>query len=132
MPGIIDPETINASGLPGVWSPVQWELTEKERIQEIHNQATASLLAAVDLPEAMLRLALNETAIERTFDPPKNYDPALQGEWDDQIITFQFKRPIELIKVDREAHSLHVEYRFDDLGYWGIEIEPEKITIQRI
>ncbi len=132
MPGIIDPETVNASALPGVWSPVQWELSEHERIQEINNQATASLLAAVDMPEAMLRLALNETAIERTFDPPENYDPELQGEWDDKLITFKFKHPVELVSVERETDYLYVEYRFGDLGYWKVEIEPEKITIQRV
>ncbi len=28
MPGIIDPETTHVDDLPGIWSPVQWELTE--------------------------------------------------------------------------------------------------------
>jgi hypothetical protein len=44
MPGVIDPETINADTLPGIWSPVQWELNEHERIHELETQATASLL----------------------------------------------------------------------------------------
>ncbi len=50
MPGIIDPETMNADTLPGVWSPVQWELTEEERLQEQDTQATANLLWSVDVP----------------------------------------------------------------------------------
>ncbi len=33
MPGVIDPETMNIDGLPGIWSPVQWELTEQEARQ---------------------------------------------------------------------------------------------------
>jgi len=56
MPIDIDPETMNVDKLPGIWSPVQWELTEEEHIQELDTQATASLLFAVDVPEAILRL----------------------------------------------------------------------------
>ncbi len=65
MPIDIDPETINADELPGIWSPVQWELTEEERIMELENQARSNLLYAVDVPEAILRLLLNETEVER-------------------------------------------------------------------
>ena len=32
MPSIIDPETIYVDNLPAIWSPVQWELTEEERM----------------------------------------------------------------------------------------------------
>jgi hypothetical protein len=60
MPSVIDPETMNVDKLPGVWSPVQWDLSEKERIEELDNQATASLLFSVDTPEAILRLLLDE------------------------------------------------------------------------
>lgn len=28
MPGVIDPETLPVDELPGIWTPVQWELTE--------------------------------------------------------------------------------------------------------
>jgi hypothetical protein len=58
MPGVIDPETMNTDGLPGIWSPVQWKLTEEERIAELEAQTEASLLSAVDVPEAILRLLL--------------------------------------------------------------------------
>jgi hypothetical protein len=132
MPGVIDPETINAAPLPGIWSPVQWELTEDERVHELETQATASLLWAVDVPEAILRLLLQETDIDRTFDPPDDYDPDVQGEWDPDIVTFSFQRPIQLVKVEREHNYLYLEYKFGDLGYWSFEIEPEKMTIARI
>ena len=56
MPSYIDPETMNVDKLPSIWSPVQWDLSEEERIQELHMQALASLLWTVDIPEAMLRL----------------------------------------------------------------------------
>lgn len=132
MPSIIDYETMNVDELPGIWSPVQWELTEDERIQELDNQAQASLLAVLDVPEAILRLLLNETDIERAFDPPPGYDPDQQGEWNPDLTTFQFKRPVKLIKVDRRRDSLYVEYRVADLGYWAVEIGEEQAQIYRI
>ena len=30
MPSIIDPQTIHVDELPPIWSPIQWELNEKE------------------------------------------------------------------------------------------------------
>jgi hypothetical protein len=132
MPGIIEPETINVDKLPGIWSPVQWELSEEERIQELHTQATASLLWAVDIPEAILRLLLRLTGIDRTLNPPEDYDEELQGEWDEKLVTFKFKHPIHLERVERERDHLYVEYKIDDLGYWAFEIEPEKVSLRRI
>lgn len=132
MPGVIDPETINVDNLPGIWSPVQWELSEEERIQELHTQATASLLWAVDAPEAILRLLLGLTGIDRALDPPEGYDADLQGEWDEKLVTFNFKHSVQMKKVERERDYLYVEYQVDDLGWWALEIEPEKVTIQRV
>ena len=132
MPIDIDTETVFVDELPGIWSPVQWELTQEERNEELTNQATASLLWAVDSPEAILRLLLNEHEIERTFDPPPGYDSELQGEWDDSLITFQFKRPIRLEKVEREKDYLHVEYNFGELGHWAFEIYPDEVNIFRL
>jgi hypothetical protein len=132
MPGIIDPETMNADDLPGVWSPVQWELTEEEHDQELETQSKGSLLWAVDVPEAILRLLLQETEIERLLEPPERYDPALQGEWVPELVTFGFKYPIALIKEERDVNYLYLEYKFGDSVYWSIEIEPEKVTIERI
>ncbi len=132
MPGVIDPESVNVDVLPAIWSPVQWELTEDEHTREVEEQSTASLLWAADIPETILRLLLSETDIERAFEPPEGYDPEIQGEWDANLVTFEFKRPIELIKVEREPNHLYLEYKFGDMGYWAIEIQPEKITIERI
>lgn len=132
MPAMIDTETLYVSDLPGIWSPVQWELTNSERTQEIESQATASLLWSVSVPEAILRLLLDETAIERIYEPPVGYDPELQGEWDDSLVTFSFKRSITLENVERERDFLYMEFKVADSGYWDIEIEPEKITIERI
>jgi hypothetical protein len=132
MPAVMDPETLYVNDLPGIWSPVQWELSEAERVQEVEEQAAASLLAAVDAPEAILRLLLGEMAIERAYEPPKGYDPDQQGEWDENILTFQIKRPIRLERIQREPDHLYVEYNFGDFGYWAFDIEPEKVTIQRI
>jgi hypothetical protein len=129
---MIDPETIPADNLPPIWSPVQWELTPQDRIREIEEQARASLLVAADPPEAMLRIALGETGIERAFDPPRGYDPELQGEWDESLVTFQFKRPMRLEKVDRRPDSLYAEYNCGDLGWWAVEFLPERVVIERL
>jgi len=131
MPSRIDPETMNVDNLPGIWSPVQWELDETERLIELDNQALASLIWVVDIPEAMLRLLLNENEIERANKPPPGYDPNLQGEWEDELLTFQFKRSFELVRVEREQDHLYVEYKIEDLGSWMIEIFPDKVTIHR-
>ncbi len=132
MPGVIDPETMNTEGLPGIWSPVQWELTEEERVDELEAQSTASLLWAVDIPEAIIRLLLQETEIERLFEPPEEYDPEIQGEWDEKLITFGFRKPIEVVKEERDTNYLYLEYKVADSTYWSVEIEPEKVTIERI
>jgi hypothetical protein len=131
MPSIIDPETIYVDNLPGIWNPVQWELSERERAQELEDQARASLLWAVDVPEAILRLLLDEVEIERAYGPPEGFDPGMQGEWDDELITFKFCRPIRLDRVDRSRDNLIATYQFQGFGYWRIEIEPEKVTIER-
>src|SRR5512137_2963879 len=101
MPGVIDVDTIEAGELPGVWSPVQWELSQEERVQEVEQQATASLLWSVDIPETILRMLLQETEIGRLFEPPEDYDPEEQGEWDNSLVTFGFQKPIKLVKVER-------------------------------
>ena len=58
MPGYIDAEFMHVDDLPGIWSPVQWDLTPEERVAEVEEQAHASLMAAVDVPEAILRMLL--------------------------------------------------------------------------
>ena len=132
MPRYIDPQTINADSLPGIWSPVQWEMDEVEHAMELENQATASLLWTVDLPEALLRLAINETDIENIHKPPKGYDPDLQGLWEEDIITFKFKREVELIRTEREADHLYLEYRVEDLGTWAVEFKSSNVNIYHI
>lgn len=132
MPGVIDPETMNLDDLPGIWSPVQWEQTPEERVTEIENQAQASLLTTVDVPEAILRLLLGETLIENLYAPPRGYDTTRQGEWDDSMVTFAFNRRFELSQVHRTPERLEVVYKVEDLGYWQLVIEPYRVTIERI
>ena len=132
MPSVIDPETLYVSDLTGIWSPVQWELTPPERVVEVERQATASLLWSVSVPETILRLLLNETVIERVFNPPPDFDPELQGEWREDLVTFAFKQPLELVTVERGNENTYIEFKFGEFGYWAMEIEPEKVTIQRV
>jgi len=132
MPGIIDTETLYVDKLPTIWSPVQWDLTPDEKAHEIEEQATASLLWAADIPETILRLLLDEHKIERSYEPPPGYDPEQQGEWDPDLLTFEFARPVRLEKFERNGDSVYIEYYLGDAGYWAFEIGPEKVTIQRI
>ncbi len=132
MPAVIDPETMNADELPGIWIPVQWDMDEEERFAELEQQATASLLNSVDAPEAILRLLIDETEIERIFNPPQGYDPEIQGDWDSELITFHFKRAVKLYSLKRDRNYLRAEYDVEDLGRWVFEIEPESVSIKRI
>jgi hypothetical protein len=132
MPGYIDAEFMHVDDLPGIWSPIQWDLTPEEKVAEVEEQAGASLMAAVDVPEAILRLLLGETAVERAYAAPKGYDPEQQGDWDDTIITFQFKRPIALLHHERGQGRLLVQYDFHEQGRWQIEITEESFHIERI
>jgi hypothetical protein len=132
MPSVIDPETLYVDNLPAIWSPTQWELTEEEKVKEIEAQATASLLWTMDAPEAILRLLLNETEIQRIYNPPAEYNPQEQGAWDPEIVTFAPVRPIRLDSVERAPDALVVVYDFGSLGYWEFSIEAERVTIERI
>ena len=98
MPSIIDPQTIHVDDLPAIWSPVQWELTEEERVEAVNEQATASLLWTMDTPEAILRLLLGETEIQRLYQSPDDYDPEEQGEWDEEIYDVW---PLSFYETDR-------------------------------
>ena len=132
MPGVIDFETIHVDDLPSIWSPVQRELAPDEHAKELDEQATASLLWVSPVPEQILRLVLDETAIERIFDPPDGFDSDVQGQWDTSLITFAFKRPIKLVKEERAPNKLVLEYKIQDAGYWLFEISQDAITIARI
>ncbi|MAT44569.1 MAG: hypothetical protein CL609_19725 [Anaerolineaceae bacterium] len=132
MPGIIDPLTFHVDDLPGIWSPVQWEQTKEEQIMELETQAAASLMLSVDIPEAMLRLILNETEIVSTRTPPEGYDETEQGEWDDEIVTFKFKKGIKLETMKRENDHLLAVYNFANNGTWAIEVTPNRVVIEKI
>jgi hypothetical protein len=132
MPGVIDPERIFVDALPGIWTPIQWELSVDERRKELEDQAKASLLWAVDVPETILRLLLSENEIERAFQPPNGFNSEKQGEWDPSLVTFKFKRAIKLRNIKRESNQLTVEYDFGDFGSWILEIEPERVVIERV
>ena len=132
MPSVIDPETLYVDDLPAIWSPVQWELSEEERVQAVEEQATASLLWTMDAPEAILRMLLDETGIQRLYSPPQGYDSREQGDWDKDLITFGPQRPIKLQSVERTPTSLELVYDFGDLGCWEFVIEAERVSIERI
>ncbi|HEX9012870.1 MAG TPA: hypothetical protein VF813_05120 [Anaerolineaceae bacterium] len=132
MPGVIDPETMHVDELPGVWAPVQWEQTPEDRLKEDTEQARGSLLASVDVPEAILRLLLNEADCDVVYAPPDGYNSDEQGDWDETLVTYAFNRQMRLRRVERTPDRLVVEYQFENFGWWQFVIEPERVTIERI
>jgi hypothetical protein len=132
MPGVIDHETIHVDNLPTVWSPVQRELSPEEHAKELEEQATASLLWASPVPEQILRILLNETAIDRSEEPPDGFDPDVQGEWSETLLAFAFTRAIHLTREERTSDRLVLEYKLEDAGYWLFEITHDTVTIGRI
>ena len=132
MPSVIDPETLYVDDLPAIWSPVQWELEEEERVKAVEEQATASLLWTMDAPEAILRLLLDETGIQRLYGPPPGYDPQEQGDWDKDLITFGPARSMKLESIERFPNRLELVYDFGNLGHWEFIIEAERVSIERI
>jgi hypothetical protein len=131
MPISIDPENMNVDELPVIWCPVQEELSFSEADEEIHEQATASLLWVADVPEAILRLLVNETEIERVYAPPPDYDPQEQGEWDYSLETYAFKHAIHLKEIVRDEDALSIVYQLEGAGYWQVKITPERVVIER-
>ena len=132
MPSFIDAEFMHVDDLPGIWSPIQWDLTPEENVAEVEEQARSSLVAAIDVPEAVLRMLLGETAVVRAYAAPEGYDPEQQGDWDDSIITFQFKRPITLLHHERGQGRLLVQYDFHEQGRWQIEVSEDSFHLERI
>jgi hypothetical protein len=90
------------------------------------------LLWAVSVPEAILRLLLRETDIERVFEPPQGYDPDLQGDWVDDLVIFAFKRRLKLDQMEREREHLTVCFLVESIGHWSVEIGPERVVIERV
>jgi hypothetical protein len=77
-------------------------------------------------------MLLEDTSIERAYGPPEGYDDELQGKWDDSLLAFSFKHKVKIEKVERESNYLYIEFKISDLGSWSMEIETEKVTIERI
>ena len=132
MPSVIDHETIYVDQFPSVWSPLQEGLPPDQLKRELEHQATASLLWASPVPEQILRLLLNETAIERQLEPPEGFDPDAQGDWQSDRIAFGFEHPIKLVNEERSPDRLVLEYKLEGAGSWMLLISSEEVTIGRV
>jgi hypothetical protein len=127
----IDPENMHVDELPVIWCPVQEELSFSESEEEVQEQATASLLWVADVPEAILRLLVDVTEIERVYAPPRGYDVQEQGAWDYSLETYAFKNAIRLKEMVRDEDALYLLYQLEGAGDWSMEITPERVTIER-
>jgi len=48
------------------------------------------------------------------------------------MLTFKFERPLELLEVHRERNFMSIVYDFREFGRWMFEIQPGKVTIERV
>ena len=88
-------------------------------------------MASAHIAEAVLRMLYGETEIERVFNPPQGYNPEVQGDWDDQLVTFAFQRRVEKISEERDDESMRLEYRMEGCGQYSIEITAEGFSIEK-
>jgi hypothetical protein len=80
----------------------------------------------------ILRLLLDEAALEHFFKAPVGFNPANQGEWNEKLIMFGPKRPIKLESLERTPTRLELVYNLADLGMGEFIIESEKVRIAHI
>jgi len=131
MAGVLDPLTFPTLGVPAIWCPRREKLRGSPLALSIEEQAKGSLLQSADLVESVLRMIYGETEIERALVPPAGYDPQIQGEWDDTLVTFAFTRRVRKLSEDRNEQTLQMEYQMDGHGRFSIEITPEGFSITR-
>ena len=131
MSGYLDPLTFPVLDVPAIWCPEKERLVGNPLATSIEEQAKASLLASADTVESILRLLYDKAEIERVLEPPQGYNPEVQGDWDDQQVTFAFLRRVERISEERDDESLRMEYRIDGCGKFMVEITPESFSIQK-
>lgn len=131
MSGYLDPLTFPVLNVPAIWCPQKEKEMGNHLAESIEEQAQASLLASADIVEAVLRILDGETGIERVFNPPQGYNPEVQGDWDDQLVTFAFRRRVEKIREERDDELLRMEYRMEGCGQYSIEITAEGFSIEK-
>jgi hypothetical protein len=132
MSGYLDPLTFPVLDVPAIWCPEKEKLMGNPLAASIEEQAQASLLASADPVEAILRMLFGETEVERIFEPPQGYNPELQGDWDDEQVTFVFRRKVEKTSAERGEELLRMEYRVEGCGAYSVEIMPESFSIEKI
>jgi hypothetical protein len=129
MSGVLDPLTFPTLGVPAIWCPQKEKLLGNPLALRIEEQAKGSLLLSADLVESILRLLYGETEIERVYDPPKGYNPELQGEWDGSQLTFAFRRQVKKVREVRDDQSLGMDYQIEGCGRFRVEITPDSFSI---
>ncbi len=131
MAGVLDPLTFPTLDVPAIWCPRKEKRLGNALAQRIEEQARGSLLVCADPVESVLRVIYGETEIERALIPPEGYDPAIQGEWDESLVTFAFARRVRKISEERNEQSLRLEYEMAGSGRFFVEITPDGFSISR-
>jgi hypothetical protein len=132
MTSEFDPLTFPTFSVPAIWTYQKPPEGGQEFGNYLEAQALNGLIGTSDIFEVMLRLLLGLTDIERIYEPPEEYDPEIQGEWDDSIITFAFTKKVKPVEERRGEGVLTSEYIVEGSGSYRVELEYEKLTIQKI
>lgn len=156
MPGAIDFETMDVDELTPVWWPSDGELTAEQYETMVQQEARTHLLAMVGVPEAILRLLVQETEVSRVahevvdqgrgarrdFEAEADADAdagdgADAGAGDDADAgfppdSFEFSHPIVAEKVETTRDGLFVVYSLEGSGTWRMLFESGRVTIERV
>jgi hypothetical protein len=152
MPGAIDFETMDVDELTPVWCPSDEELTPEQYESALQQEARAHLLTMAGVPEAILRLLVQETGVSRVArevvdqgrgarrdfeaeadaDADDGADAGADGGAELPPDSFEFDHPIVAEKVEVTRDGLFVVYSLEGSGTWRMLFESGRVTIERV
>jgi hypothetical protein len=131
MPDGFDTETFPSHEFPAIWFYQKPPEDKRDFAAFVEHQAASGMLASTDILEAVLRLLLGLTEVEGVYDPPRGYDPEVQGEWDSDVLTFIFRRRVQKVGEDREDGEIRLEYQVETCGTFVVTIRGDSVHIER-
>jgi hypothetical protein len=154
MPGAIDFETMDVDELTPVWCPSDEELTPEQYESALQQEARAHLLTMAGVPEAILRLLVQETEVSRVArevvgqvrGARRDFEAEADADADDGADggsgadadaefppdSFEFSHPIVAETVEMTRDGLLVVYRLEGAGTWRMLLESGRVTIERV
>jgi hypothetical protein len=131
MTSVIDPLTFPVIDVPAIWCPPETKTRTAHPVLELERQAQANLILSADIIESVIRLIFGEAEIEKVMEPPEGYDPDVQGDWDESVATYAFKRPILKIEEERDEQHLLLVYSMKELGTYRVALTETSFSITK-